>query len=141
MNQDELVSAVRGASRIDTVEHTEAAVRATLAVLGERLSGGETKDLASQLPPVFARVLPPTGRGERFGIEEFYRRVAEREGTEREGTEQEGRGCDQAHARQHARAVVAALKASISPGEFEDVAGQLPNDYADLLGREPIIHY
>ncbi|ABW13387.1 MULTISPECIES: DUF2267 domain-containing protein [Frankiaceae] len=131
LKQDEIVSAVRGTARIDSVEHAEAAVRATLSVLGERLSGGETKDLASQLPSPFAQALPPAGRGERFGLDEFYRRVAERE----------GEGCDEAHARQHARAVVAALKASISPDEFEDVAGQLPSDYADLLGREPVIHY
>jgi uncharacterized protein (DUF2267 family) len=33
------------------------------------------------------------------------------------------------------------LKTSVSPSEFEDVAAQLPNDFADLLGREPVIHY
>lgn len=131
MKRDEIVSAVRETGRIDSVEHAESAIGATLSVLGERLAGGETKDLASQLPPVFAQALPPSGRGERFALDEFYRRVAERE----------GRGCDEAHARQHARAVVAALKASISPDEFEEVAGQLPHGYADLLGREPVIHY
>ncbi|KPM54808.1 hypothetical protein CcI49_07655 [Frankia sp. CcI49] len=131
MKRDELVSVVRETGRMDSVEHAETAIRATLAVLGERLSGGETKDLASQLPPALARALPPSGRGERFGLDEFYRRVAEREGG----------GCDRAHARQHARAVVAALKTSVSPNEFEDVAGQLPHGYDELLGREPVIHY
>jgi len=131
MKQDELVSAIRTTGGFESARQAERAVRATLAVLGERISGGETRDLAAQLPAAFAEVLPPRGAGERFGVQEFYRRVAEFEGD----------SCTAAKARRHARAVVAALKTGISPAEFEDVAGQLPADYADLLSREPVIHY
>ena len=63
MNEQELVAAVRQTAGTDTVEHTEQAVRATLAVLGERLAGGEPGDLASQLPPTLAEVIPGEGRG------------------------------------------------------------------------------
>jgi uncharacterized protein (DUF2267 family) len=131
MKQDELVSAIRVTGRIGTPGQAETAVRATLTVLGERISGGETRSLAAQLPAAFAAALPPRGAGERFGVHEFYRRVAQLEGDT----------CSAAGARRHARAVVAALKVGISPSEFEDVAGQLPADYADLLGRESVIHY
>jgi uncharacterized protein (DUF2267 family) len=41
MKEQELVAAVRQTAGTDTAEHTEQAVRATLAVLGERLAGGE----------------------------------------------------------------------------------------------------
>jgi len=131
MKQDEIVSAIRATGGFDSARQAETAVRATLTVLGERISGGETRDLAAQLPAAFAEALPPVGAGERFGVNEFYRRVAELEGD----------SCTAPKARRHARAVMAVLKTSVSPAEFEDVAAQLPNDYADLLGREPVIHY
>lgn len=131
MKQDELVSAIRATGGFTSMGQAETATRATLTVLGERLSGGEPRDLAAQLPGAIAEALPPVGAGERFGVEEFYRRVAALEGDL----------CPAPKARRHARAVVAGLKASVSPTEFEDVAAQLPSDYADLLGREPVIHY
>lgn len=73
-------------------EHAERAARATVQVLGSRLAGGQTSNLASQLPTELAAALPADGPGERFGVEEFYRRVAEAEG----GT------CTEQQARQHA---------------------------------------
>ena len=130
MDQGQLVSAVQDTARIPTHDAAEQAVHATLRVLGERLAGGETKDLASQLPPAFADDLPAEGAGERFGVDEFYRRVAQYEPGE--GTPEE--------ARRHARAVVAALKSSVTGGQFDQVAGQLPSDYDDLLGAGPIHH-
>jgi uncharacterized protein (DUF2267 family) len=130
MKEQDLVAAVRETAGTDTVEHTEQAVRATLAVLGERLAGGEPGDLASQLPPALAGVIPSEGRGERFGLQEFYRRVADRE----------GHGCSERDARRHARATMAAVKAAITPGEFEHLVGQLPDEYAELLGTEPVQH-
>ncbi|MDT3442345.1 MULTISPECIES: DUF2267 domain-containing protein [unclassified Pseudofrankia] len=131
MKQDQLVSAIRVTGGFESARQAETAMRATLTVLGERISGGETRNLASQLPAAFAEALPPRGGGERFDVQEFYRRVAQLEGD----------ACTEPKARRHARAVVAALKASVSPSEFEDVAGQLPADYADLLSRESVIHY
>jgi len=131
MKQEEIVSAIRETGGFESPQQAESAVRATLKVLGERIAGGETKDLAAQLPPAFAEALPPTGAGERFGLSEFYRRVAQEEGGE----------CTEAEARRHARAVMAELKNAVTPPEFEQVAGQLPTEYAELLGREPVIHY
>lgn len=61
-------------------------------------------------------------------MEEFYRRV----------TEDEGRGCTQDAAREHVRAVVAALKSGVTEGEFSDLQSQLSADYEDLLWTAPI---
>jgi uncharacterized protein (DUF2267 family) len=44
-------------------------------------------------------------------------------------------------ARQHARATMAAVKAGLTGHEFDHVATQLPPDYADLLGTEPVQHH
>lgn len=131
MQEHEIVSAVQQSARIADHDHAERAVRATLAVLGTRLYGGETSDVASQLPSGLAEVLPESGPGERFGITEFYRRVAEQEGT----------GCTPEQARQHARAVGAALRVALSPTEFDHLTAQLPEEYRDLFGTEPVHHH
>jgi uncharacterized protein (DUF2267 family) len=130
MDQSELVSAVQRGAGIATHEAAEEAVHATLRVLGERLSGGETKDLAAQLPATFARDLPAHGAGERFRVDEFYERVADYEPNE----------CTTWEGRRHARAVAAALKVSVTGSEFDQIAAQLPGDYADLLGTGPLHH-
>jgi len=50
-------------------------------VRGERISGGEAEDIASQLPDELAEPLTRAGGDpEGFGLDEFYRRVAEKEG-------------------------------------------------------------
>jgi uncharacterized protein (DUF2267 family) len=69
----EITSAVQQSARIDSHDHAEQAVRATLTVLGQRLST-EAKDLAAQLPPEFAQCLQDAGQAERFDLQEFYRR-------------------------------------------------------------------
>ena len=130
MDQAQMVSAVQETARIPTHDEAEKAVRATLRVLGQRLAGGETSDLASQLPQAFASELPPEGPGERFGLEEFYRRVAE---------EEPGEQSPEA-ARRHARAVLAALKNSLTGREFDHIASQLPAEYSDLLQTGPVQH-
>ena len=65
MNMDEMVSAVRESARIDTREHAEKAIRATLAVLGQRLAG-EAADLAAQLPDELTVDMPTGPEAERF---------------------------------------------------------------------------
>lgn len=131
MRQDEIIAAIRESAGIEDRRRAEQAVRSTLGVLGRRLSGGEPGDVASQLPAGLADVLPREGPGERFGVAEFYDRVAR----------DEGGGCTPEEARRHARAVAAALKVQLTGGEFDQLAAQLPPDYADLLGTEPVQHH
>ena len=128
MKTHEFVSAVQESARIPDHGHAAQAVRATLNVLGQRLST-EAEDLAAQLPAELAEALPTDGSVERFGVQEFYERVADRE----------GRGCTPEQARQHARAVTAALRAAVGP-EYRDVLDQLPGDYADLMHTENVHH-
>ena len=128
MQTHEFVSAVQRSARIDTHEHAERAVKATLDVLGRRLST-EAEDLAAQLPADLAQWLRGDPAVERFDLEEFYRRVVD----------QEGRDCTPQQARQHARAVTAALREAIG-AEYRHLLDQLPGDYADLMHTENVQH-
>jgi len=99
------------------------AARATLETLAERLSSGEARDLAEQLPPELTPYLPPRGDAEGFDVEEFLRRIAEREGV------------DVATANRHARAVFAALGRFVDEHELADMAAELSKDYAALVAE------
>lgn len=124
MKYEQFVRQVEARGSFESRDHAEKAVRATLSVLGTRLGGGESKDLASQLPPEVGAALPATGGGERFDIDEFLRRVAE----------QEGAGCSPDEARGHARAVLNTLSESVTEAELDDVRAQLPEDIRSLVG-------
>jgi uncharacterized protein (DUF2267 family) len=98
------------------------AIEATLRTLAERITRGEAADIAALLPKEVRQWLTTVPEeAERFGLDEFYRRVAEREGV------------DPRTAAEHARAVFAALGAAVAPGELRDMASQLPREYAPLL--------
>jgi uncharacterized protein (DUF2267 family) len=94
--------------------------------LGERLAGGEPWDLAAQLPKEIAYFVTTgdpasTGRGERFDLDEFINRVAQREGE------------DAPKAAGHAQAVLSVVGDAVSPGEIAQVCAQLPADIRRLL--------
>jgi uncharacterized protein (DUF2267 family) len=101
----------------------ERAARATLQTLAERLSAGEARDLAEQLPPELAAWLATNGPAEAFGVDEFLRRVAEREGV------------DPGTAERHAHAVFEALGRVVSEDEIDDMAAQLPSDFEPLVAE------
>lgn len=128
MQQDEFVSAVRESTGLPDAASAERAVKATLSVLGQRLAGGEAQNLSAQLPGELKELMPTDGPGERFDVTTFYERVAAEEGGE----------VTTAQARQHARAVAKGLETALSGGEWRDFTSQLPTDYADLLGTEPV---
>jgi uncharacterized protein (DUF2267 family) len=130
MQEQEFISAVRQSLDLDN-EGASTAVRATLSVLGRRLAGGEGKDLASQLPGDLAAQIPDDAPGEQFDVTSFYQRVAEAERAE-------GREVTDAQARQHARAVAKGLETALTDGLWDHVAGQLPEDYDDLLGTDNV---
>jgi uncharacterized protein (DUF2267 family) len=105
-----------------TPDQAERAIEATLETLSERITGGEAQDIAGFLPKGMRGFLTNTREeAERFGLEEFYRRVAGREGVDPET------------AAAHARAVFVALGVAVAPGELRDMAAQLPNDFEPLL--------
>jgi uncharacterized protein (DUF2267 family) len=103
-------------------EEAERAVDATLRTLAERITGGEVRELRVLLGPEFRPLLPvEPEEAERFHVDEFLRRVAERAGVE------PGR------APGLAAAVFTALGEAIAPGEMRDVVRQLPAEFDPLL--------
>jgi len=128
MQEHEFVSAVKESLDLPDNRSAERAVKATLTVLGQRLEGGEAKDLASQLPGGLADALPNEGGGERFDVDTFYQRIAD----------QEGDGVTVAQARQHARAIAKGLETALTDGEWQNFTSQLPNDFQDFLGTDPV---
>jgi uncharacterized protein (DUF2267 family) len=113
-------AAERAGLPADTVERVE---HATLRTLADRISGGEAQDLASQLPSrLQADLRPAHEEAEAFGVDEFVRRVAERGDV---GPEE---------ARTGTVAVLTTVREAVTPGEFDDVVSQLPQEYRELVG-------
>jgi uncharacterized protein (DUF2267 family) len=124
MDDDEFLRIVEQSARIGRAE-AERATRATLQTLADRIAAGEARDLAEQLPPRIAAWVATNTAAQRFDLDEFLRRVAEREGVDPEQAER------------HASAVFAALGRAVRPEEIADLAAELPKDFARLLPRGP----
>jgi uncharacterized protein (DUF2267 family) len=99
------------------------ATRATLEVLGRRLHHGENEHLASQLPQEVAVFLENDHPDVAFGMEELFERV---------GTKTKEK-VDLPEAVHHARAVISVVKEAVSKEQFNDVRGQLPEEYDPLF--------
>lgn len=125
MEYDQMVADIRGELGLPDAAHADKALRATVAVLGERLAGQQPAHLAAHLPQELARELPTTGPGMPFDADAFVRRVRQKEGL----------GCSQDEVREHARAVLSmVLGPSLAGSERDDVAAQLPQDVRALMG-------
>jgi uncharacterized protein (DUF2267 family) len=81
MDVTEFLALVEQEGDLDPPEAVRA-VQATLETLGERISGGESDDLAAELPEPLRHLVRSDGNAEAFDFDEFLRRVAERESTE-----------------------------------------------------------
>jgi uncharacterized protein (DUF2267 family) len=123
MKGDQFISEVGNLAEADSKVEAEKATRATLETLKERLAGNEPSNLAAQLPPEIAPYLDGEGGRESFSVDEFYERVAQREGV------------SQDEAVKHARAVVTVVQTAVTGGEVDDARSQLGNDYDELFGQ------
>lgn len=123
MQFNEFLGQVQSRARLADMQHALRATRATLQTLGERISQGEAWDLASQLPRELGEYLREISgaRADRFDIDEFLRRVCEREGVAL------------AAGTYHVRVVMEVVREAVSPGEWRDVEAQLPEDLRQLL--------
>jgi uncharacterized protein (DUF2267 family) len=122
---DEFIDATAQRAGVST-DLAEVLTRATMQTLAERITGGEARDLASQLAkPLQEALQPQVEPAEPFGLEEFVRRVSERA------------GLDAALAWSGVRAVLTTLRDAVTPGEFDDVMSQLPKEFQDLV--QPVI--
>ena len=122
MKGERFIAEVKNLAEIDNDEQARKAIGATLETLRERLAGNEPADLAAQLPPEIAPFVEGTG-GESFPAQEFYDRVAQKE------------GLDHDEAVRHARAVATVVQTAVTGGELDDVRSQLGKDYEELFGQ------
>jgi uncharacterized protein (DUF2267 family) len=109
-----------GLSRQEAADLT----RATLGCLAARLSGGEAVQLAMQLPDGLREYVAtgtPNKQADRFGVDEFVRKVSEHTGLTLDETTH-GVG-----------AVLATLRDAVSDDEFDDVMAQLPTGFGALV--------
>ena len=120
MDYESFIATVEDTAHVSG-EEARAAACATLTVLSERITAGEAGDIAVRLPPELRECIDPAGRPERFHVDEFVRRVAERVGADEDAAEREARG------------VFAALWGAVGPDEFADMRAQLPKDFSPLL--------
>jgi uncharacterized protein (DUF2267 family) len=105
----------------------EQAARATLETLAERISGGEARDIAEQLPEELRPVLDGDAEPQAFTAEEFFQRVQRRERV------------PILEAQRHVGAVFAALRETVGPDEIADLASELPRELeAMLFADEPL---
>jgi uncharacterized protein (DUF2267 family) len=120
MKYDEFIARVAENVGVSSSE-AEKLTSATLETLAERISGGEARDLAAQLPlPLQDALQPASEEAERFSFKEFVRRTAERA------------GMDAGVAEIAVDAVLVTLRDAVTPGEFDDVLSQLPQDFKRL---------
>jgi len=126
MQHDEFIKHVQSAAQLNTKEEAERATQATLTTLAERIVGNEASQLAAQLPPDVGQYLRgQEGQpGDRFNLQEFYRRVSEREGVEPQD------------AAIHTRAVFSVISTAVTPGEFADVRANFSPDYDELFAPQ-----
>ena len=122
MNQNDLLRNVAGATGL-TRRQADDAVVATLTVLSEVVSADETRDLLAQLPKAVRERIPVSGERLAMRPIEFVARVAELGTTPTEDAEG------------HVRAVFEVLTQAVNAGEMNDIAGELGDEYAELLGR------
>jgi uncharacterized protein (DUF2267 family) len=121
MDYEEFLDAVAQRGNLSR-EQAEATTRATVEVLADRISGGEARDLAGELPePLKTWLQPEDELAKGYGVHGFVRRVEDRAGV------------PEPVAREGIRAVLATLREAVSGKEFRDATAQLPREYAVLL--------
>ncbi|SFL13684.1 DUF2267 domain-containing protein [Geodermatophilus ruber] len=133
MDHDQFIELVRqragvpASRRLDAMplsdtEMAEILTRATLQVLAQRISGGQARDLALQLPPgVDVWLQPEREKAEPFDLEVFIQRVADRALVDFDA------------ARAGVRAVFQTLRDAVTGNEWKDVLSELPREYTALL--------
>ncbi|SDY97735.1 Uncharacterized conserved protein, DUF2267 family [Micromonospora pattaloongensis] len=103
-------------------EQAHALTRATLETLADRISGGQAREVAAQLPPELRDYLRKEQEfPEPFGLGQFIRRVSDRAGV------------NTAQGSAAVRAVLATVRQAITGTEFEDVVSQLPKEYWEVI--------
>jgi uncharacterized protein (DUF2267 family) len=120
MDDDQFVDLVAERANVSR-EQAEALTRATLWTLGERITGGEARHIAAQLPAERRTPLVVAEEeAEGLSLDEFIRRTAERADVDR-GTADIGMA-----------AVFATLRDTVSGDGFSHLMSQLPLDFREV---------
>ncbi|MFE9689592.1 DUF2267 domain-containing protein [Micromonospora sp. NPDC005806] len=121
MNYAEFLEAVGKRAQMPATEAVNV-IRATLTTLTERISGGEARDLATQLPEEVRGYLhKDVDFAERLDLVEFLNEVRARA------------GLDDQRAAEGAGAVLATLREAVSAEELGDLESELSKDIQQLL--------
>jgi uncharacterized protein (DUF2267 family) len=133
VDHDEFIGQVQHRARLGSRGDAERATRATLETLAERMSGGAAENLAAQLPQEIGEHLRRQAEGdggERFSLDDFFRRVGEREGV------------DAPAAAFHARVVLEVVDEATTGALMGKIREQFPDEWDPLFeagstGRMP----
>ncbi|MEY9212503.1 DUF2267 domain-containing protein [Thermobifida halotolerans] len=126
MQHDTFIGQVQARARLDSRGAAEAATRATLETLAERIPADLANDLAAQLPREISehvrRITTQAGaeHGSRFGQDEFISRVRDRAHT------------DDPKAAHMARVVFEILDEATTGSTMDKVRHSLPDDLRQL---------
>lgn len=126
MNYSEFIDAVARRAGVPAAEAT-IITRATLETLTDRITGGQARNLAGQLPVELREHLHKTTTAaggqfaEPFGLEEFVQRVSARAGG------------DGARANAGVRAVLTTVGETVSSDELEGMVSQLPKEFWEMI--------
>lgn len=127
MQHDTFIGLVQDRARLPSRGAAEAATRATLETLGERIPERLADHTAAQLPGELGEHLRRTevfggaGSGERFGLEEFVERVGARGGMSR------------SLATYSTRVVLEVLREATQGGQMDKVRDALPEPLRELV--------
>jgi uncharacterized protein (DUF2267 family) len=120
MEYDQFIAVVQGSTGSDR-DAAEAATRATLGILGDRLGAERARPLAARLPADLAPWLDATGVPDPFDAATFVRRLAEL------------LYVDLTTAERYAVAVLVALARAVPDQTYRDLEAALPPEYGALL--------
>lgn len=120
MEAKQLIRTVAERSALSREEAADL-TRATLGTLAHRLSAGEARHLAMRLPePLNDALGIRTAAAQKFGLDEFIRRVSDHTGlTVQETTD-------------GVRAVLTTLHDALGDEQFDHVMAQLPGGFRDM---------
>jgi uncharacterized protein (DUF2267 family) len=123
MHHDEFVGQLQHRVHLASRGEAEAAIRATLETLADRILQATAHHLADQLPPEIGEALRH-GIMERFGVDDFIERIAAREKV------------TVSTAAFHARLVLSLITEVVSYGIMLKVRRELPEEFGTLFLSE-----
>lgn len=124
MKAHEFYALVRERGAYADSQEAQRVTTAVLGLLGRRLAGGESKDLAAQLPlELQGPLLEAEGPAQGIGVQAFLAQAAQELGTSAET------------ARWDVSAVLTTVAEAVTGGQLNQVLTQLQPGYAELFGK------